>query len=136
MIRRALAVKKVTSRRARVAVVWAGIIPYFSEREAVDLLGKNDRRIAKGPDCCYKAPPLSFFASAPVPYCWPGHTKHDYRYSIGELEPDIIIERWYDVESVQDILRQRYGFARLDGETVLVKKDSTKVHLIVDPFPP
>ena len=42
-------VRQVTTPEARVGVVWAGAIPYFSERPCVDLLGKNDRVIAHLP---------------------------------------------------------------------------------------
>ena len=84
-VRLALAVRKMTTPQARLAVIWAGIIPYFSERQGVDLLGKNDRKIAKGPNRPYWPPPLPFFQTTMAEYCWPGHTKYDYRYSIGKL---------------------------------------------------
>lgn len=58
MIRLASVVREATSPKARVAVTWAGIIPYFSERQAVDLLGKNDRTIAKGPTVPMRRLPL------------------------------------------------------------------------------
>ena len=33
----------------RVAVVWAGAIPFFSERQCIDILGKADSVIANLP---------------------------------------------------------------------------------------
>jgi hypothetical protein len=122
----ALSLRDNTTHQARVAVVWAGILPYFSERPCVDLLGKNDRRIAYGPDNPIEPPPFSFFASAPVDYCWPGHTKRDFKYSIGELLPDIV-QPWGEMENVADILKQQYDFMRFGTEHFYVKKGSPEI---------
>ena len=70
---------KVTAPDASIAVVGAGAIPYFSQRRAIDLMGKSDRHIAREPG-------RGRFA--------PGHNKWDYAYSIGSLRPDVIIELW------------------------------------------
>jgi hypothetical protein len=76
--------KSVTTDQAQVAVVAAGGIPYFSERYSIDLLGKNDSKIAREP------------VSTPQDYTWidfrPGHMKWDYAYSIGQLKPDVVVE--------------------------------------------
>jgi hypothetical protein len=75
----ALHVKDATSDTTRVAVVWAGTLPYFARRPAVDLLGKSDPVIAK------HAPVLPFL---------PGHDRFDYDYSIGVLKPDLVVQLW------------------------------------------
>jgi hypothetical protein len=76
--------KSVTTEQAQVAVVAAGGIPYFSDRFSIDLLGKNDSKIAREP------------VGTPQDYTWidfrPGHMKWDYAYSIGELKPDVVVE--------------------------------------------
>jgi hypothetical protein len=126
MLRAALSIKQTTTPQARVAVIWAGIIPYFSERPPVDLLGKNDRTIAYGPNQPFEPPPFDFFASAPVAYCWPGHTKRDYRYSVGELSPDLI-QPWNGMQEIEDILKEKYVLMRLAGEQLFVKKDSKEI---------
>jgi hypothetical protein len=41
--------EQILTPRAKVALVWAGTVPYFFEREYVDILGKNDPVIAKLP---------------------------------------------------------------------------------------
>jgi hypothetical protein len=46
--RRGLLLKQATSPDTTIAYVRAGAMPYFAERKAIDLLGKNDRVIAKG----------------------------------------------------------------------------------------
>src|SRR5204863_2255714 len=104
-----LKLKEFSSPQARIGVVWAGAIPYFSERRSIDLSGKSDRRIAHGPEKLFEPPPLPFFIDAPVPYCWPGHTKRDSLYSIVDLKPDVI-EAWpgsYSPE-VNQFLRENY----------------------------
>ena len=70
-------------RDATIAVVWAGITPYFDNRNAIDLLGKNDPTIAHLPMHIDRR--LGFY---------PGHLKWDYDYSIGTLKPDVIVELW------------------------------------------
>ncbi len=76
--------KSLTTDQAQVAVVAAGGIPYFSDRYSIDLLGKNDSKIAREP------------VGTPQDYTWidfrPGHMKWDYAYSIGQLKPDVVVE--------------------------------------------
>ena len=74
-----LRVRDATSPDAVIAVVWAGTLPYYAQRGAVDLLGKNDRAIARLP--------------AREPW-WPGHGKWDIRHSIGGQRPDVVLELW------------------------------------------
>jgi hypothetical protein len=127
-LRTALSLQKATTPLARIAVTWAGTIPYFSERPPVDLLGKCDRRIAHGPDNPYEPPPLPFFVSAPVPYCWPGHTKRDYEYSILELQPDIIFP-WIEMNrpEIADFLQQRYVSVQFEDQRFYLSKDSKEI---------
>ena len=42
-------IKNFTKEDVTIAVHAAGQIPYYSERRAVDLLGKSDAVVAKGP---------------------------------------------------------------------------------------
>jgi hypothetical protein len=63
---------------AKVAVVWAGAVPYFSRLYAIDLLGKSDKVIAR-------SEPHNMH---------PGHNKWNYAHSIGILQPDYIVELW------------------------------------------
>jgi hypothetical protein len=77
--------KEITSSEAVIAVLPAGSVPYFSERISVDLLGKNDRVIARlQPNTLPPDNPLSEFL--------PGHNKWNYAYSIQSLEPDVVYE--------------------------------------------
>lgn len=47
-VHRGLLLKTITDGSAKIGVITAGATPFFSERYAVDFLGKSDPRIAKG----------------------------------------------------------------------------------------
>jgi hypothetical protein len=64
-----------TDAEARIAVAWAGALPYFAHRDGIDILGKCDPVIAHGP----RVGPFV-----------PGHDKWNLEHSIVELRPDII----------------------------------------------
>jgi tetratricopeptide (TPR) repeat protein len=134
MLRLARLLRENTTPEARIAVVWAGVIPYFSERQAIDFLGKNDRTVAKGPDRPYEKPPMMFFASAPVPYCWPGHTKRDYSYSIGKLSPDVIAQQWYDMSTIAEMLGEQYVDILTEEGDVFVKKTTPNTTGTLAPY--
>jgi len=87
MVERARLIRELTSARASVAVAWSGILPYFVDRTIVDLLGKNDRVVARSR--AYVPP-----GSDPLDSFYPGHQKWDYSRSIGELDPDVIVQLW------------------------------------------
>jgi hypothetical protein len=93
-VRYALRLREVTRPEAKIAVAWAGAIPYFSGRGAIDLFGKNDARIAR-------LEPVIRDASE----VYPGHNKRDYAYSIGELEPDVVAHDYFDVAGHLDDYR-------------------------------
>jgi hypothetical protein len=124
-----LLARSITTEDATIATVWAGSIPYFSHRHAIDLLGKNDARIAHGP--------ISPAArSAPF---YPGHMKWDYAYSIGQMKPDIIHQLWTlpdpssstslhrIPEDARPYVEGQYMLLDLDGYRMLVRKDSRKI---------
>lgn len=121
MVRMALALREMTTEEATIAVVWAGIIPYFSDRFAIDMLGKNDKVVAREPARRPEGvhPLLAFY---------PGHNKWKYSYSIGELRPDIIAQSWGAREELQPYLDTAYRQEMLrTGATVYVRKDSRNV---------
>ncbi len=83
-------VKEQTPGDASVAVVWAGELVYYSQRPAIDLLGKNDKFVAR-------VPPRGLF--------WPGHNKWDYEHSVGRLRPDVILQTWSTSEADLSLFR-------------------------------
>jgi len=76
MTRVAVDLQSCMRPEASIAVTWAGSLPYFSHRPAIDLLGKSDPVIARSPGHGFV----------------PGHDKWDYEYSIGRLRPDVILQ--------------------------------------------
>ena len=84
----------------RIAVAAAGATPYFSQRPTEDLLGKNDRHIAK-------LAPRGVFS--------PGHDKWDYSWSLGERRADLIVET-VDVNPVDEAYIESLGFEKLPNE--------------------
>jgi hypothetical protein len=100
-----------TERDAVLAVSSAGAIPYFSERPAIDILGKSDPHIA---------------ASDPLPGPFlPGHTKRDYAYSFGELQPDVITQIFGPIPpELAGFMSERY---RHVGGMLWFRTDSTAV---------
>ena len=75
---------QITTPEASVAVVTAGIIPYFAERPSIDLLGKSDPVIAREP--------MHLSDDLPLIDLRPGHMKWDYAYSIAGLKPDVVAQ--------------------------------------------
>jgi hypothetical protein len=90
-VRLGLLLKQNTPDDSKVADFWAGSVFYFSERPAIDLLGKSDRYIAHLP-----ARPGGMVA---------GHNKFDFDYSIGELKPDFVVAN-FDVPIDEEFLVQ------------------------------
>ena len=70
---------------AKVAVLWAGIPAYFSDFRMIDLLGYNDREIAKGPWAYH--PPRDEPRQLKV-----GHMKWNLDYSIDTYRPDVVFQ--------------------------------------------
>jgi hypothetical protein len=108
-LRKALALRDVTTPEARIAVVWAGAQPYFLERPCVDLLGKNDPTIARA-----ESRPIDQWSGAVM--FRPGHSKWDYAYSIGALKPDVVVELWRRPEEAQPYLKGAYDVLDLGDE--------------------
>lgn len=71
----AMLIKKNASPASSVAVITAGIVPYFTRLRAIDILGKSDKHIARLPP----------FKGAMV-----GHGKLDPDYTLGK-DPDLVV---------------------------------------------
>jgi len=80
----ALALDSLTTPEARVGVFWAGGIPYYTMRPAVDFLGKTDPHVARLP------PDLSGAIAWNGMSTVPGHNKYDLEWSIRRGRPDYV----------------------------------------------
>jgi hypothetical protein len=118
----ALYLKSITQPPAQIGIVYAGAIPYFAERNFLDLLGKNDKRVARLPMQQIKG--LWKFV-----YFYPGHLKHDYAWSIGELKPDVVAQLWWGREEAEPYLNEDYQPMQWRGNTFFIRKDSSQVTL-------
>lgn len=105
-----LLIRDSTDPKARVAVIAAGGTPYFSERPAIDVLGKCDRRIAH-------LPRQRVFM--------PGHDKEDLDYSLGALRPDVVAHFWLPRPAALRAF-DAYGYERMDNG-LYVSRKSTRV---------
>jgi hypothetical protein len=87
-----------TQPNAVIATVWAGVPAYYTQQPMIDLLGKNDTKIA---------------ASKPHGDFFPGHNKWDYDYSIGQLQPDVIFQTFSrDLEKDLPQRIQNWGYKK------------------------
>jgi hypothetical protein len=92
-----------------IGLHWAGVPAYFSDRPAVDLLGRSDRHIAR----------------LAVPGFAPGHSKWDWDYVIHTRRPDLILESSRGLDERPDF-RALYLEARSpDGLVFFVRRRST-----------
>ena len=73
-----LSINEFTTDDASVGVFWAGVIPYYTSRYAIDFLGRNDPYIAGLP------------AEVTASYSRPGHNKYDLEYSILDRKPTYV----------------------------------------------
>jgi len=109
-VRAGLALRQVTTPAARIAYIAAGAMPYFAGRKAIDLLGKSDPVIAKG---------------KPAAPFYPGHSKWNYAYSIGQLKPDIVTILWSPTRADKKNMAE-WGYAISHYGYYL--KDSTNIN--------
>ena len=120
MVERALLIKQITTPEAAIAVTWAGAIPYFSERKTIDILGKTDKTVARmkmrqssGPDR--------------FKYFLPGHLKYDYSYSIGQLQPDAVLQFWGDLQEAEPYINGKYTKLVAIDKVFYLKNGSTAI---------
>lgn len=114
--------KTVKNPTAKIGVVWAGSIPYFSQGVFVDLLGKNDpviaREIAKNPYGVELGPLQKLFAF------WPGHNKFDYPYVLKTYNPDLISQLY--PREFMPLLSNYVRFITPEGHEMFIRKDTKK----------
>jgi len=113
-------IRNISTPDARVAVTWAGALPYFSGRYTVDILGKTDRVIAH-------EEMKQGIGLDRLTYFYPGHLKFDYPYSIGKQNPDIIAQLWLESEAYEYTIRNRYTRVTVGNLFFYVRNDSRNI---------
>ncbi len=111
----ALQLKEITEPDATIAVIWAGSIPYFSDRNCVDMLGKSDKYIAHLP---MRRLLMGFY---------PGHMKWNYAYSIGRLRPDVVAQIWMNRAEARPFVEAWYVPLDTGRLSVSLRRDSTRI---------
>lgn len=108
----------LVDRDARVVVVWAGLTAYFSSWEMVDLLGYNERWIAR-------QPVLRELTTDTYRNYLPGHLKVGHEYVLDTYQPDVVLQFWgLGEERERELLRQK-GYTRRGS--IWLREGSPKV---------
>ena len=113
----AVAINAVTDPQLSVGVFWAGTLPYYSHRYAVDFLGKSDTYIA------HLTPMENSIVNT-----LPGHNKFDLTYSILNLKPDYVPGFAWGGQDITAEARPLYVQAEYEGVKMYLLKDSHKVN--------
>jgi hypothetical protein len=117
----ALKVRQITTQEAEVAVLSAGVIPYFSDRHSIDLLGKVDPHVAR----TKPRVPKGFLENLDSQ---PAYAKWDYVYSIGELQPDLIAQFIGEtLDEARPFLEGKYSKVEIDEYLFYVRNDSPQI---------
>ena len=98
----ALSINRLTTEDASVGVIWAGIIPYYTSRYAIDFLGKNDPYIANLPA------DVSGSVGWGGMFSVPGHNKYDLYYSILRRRPTYVEGFSWGSQDLSPILKNLY----------------------------
>jgi hypothetical protein len=118
----AIAINEVTKESATIGVFWAGTLPYYVDRKAIDFLGKSDPGIASLP------PDTSGLIAWDGMNSVPGHNKYDLTYSIQTLQPTYVDDlKW----GSQDLTRwgnEHYVLVRYQKIWLYLLKDSPDVY--------
>ncbi len=118
-VERAELLARVTTSDAVIATCTAGTLPYFLDRPMVDILGKNDKTVAR--ETAHLDSGLVRFIRVT-----PGHQKWDYAHSIGDLHPDIVVDLWGDGGDAGTYL-QEYLTVRVCGLDLHVRRNSPRI---------
>ena len=118
----AIAINALTDENATIGVIWAGTIPYYADRPAIDFLGKSDPYIANLP------PDLSGQMSWLGMNSVPGHNKYDLNYSIKKLLPTYVQEFEVGSQNLNDWGAEHYANVKYDGIRLYLLKDSPHVN--------
>jgi hypothetical protein len=93
-----------------IAVHAAGQIPYYAERNTIDLLGLNDPIVARGQG---------------EGEFYPGHNKWNYYYSINELQPDLIADNFVPLGI---FMRDNEQYELLESD-IYIRRDSQLIDI-------
>jgi hypothetical protein len=120
-IETAIAINAVTKEKATIGVFWAGTLPYYVDRTAIDFLGKSDPHIASLP------PDTSGVIAWDGMDSVPGHNKYDLTYSIQTLLPTYVDDLRWGGQDLTEWGSQHYVRVKYKKVWLLLLKDSPDV---------
>jgi hypothetical protein len=112
------ALQEAVADEALVASVWAGVPSYFSSFRMIDILGYNDRQIARMPAALQ-------LTRATASAFTPGHNKWDWEYVLAK-RPDAILRGWALNKEARQRLFGSRGYVRLVRD-IWVRSDSERL---------
>ncbi len=118
----AIAINELTDGGATVGVFWAGSLPYYTDRVAIDFLGKSDKYIANLP------PDLSGQSAGFGMQSMPGHNKYDLTYSIQTLLPTYVEEFDRGDQILSKWAQEYYVRVKYNDAKLYLLKNSPHVH--------
>jgi arabinofuranosyltransferase len=116
-----IAINALTDENATIGVFWAGTIPYYADRIAIDFLGKSDPYIAN------LSPDLSGAMGWLGMNSVPGHNKYDLNYSIKELLPTYVQEFEVGSQDLNTWGAEHYANVKYHGVRLYLLKNSSNV---------
>jgi len=116
-----IAINQLLTENSTVGVFWAGSIPYFTEKHAVDFLGKSDRYIAHLPADVSGSISWSGMQSVP------GHNKYDLDYSIKTLLPTYVQNLKWGNQNVRSWAKTKYIEIEYQGVSLILLRGSPDV---------
>ena len=125
MVEKVKKLNEITTEDAVVATVQAGICAYYAHFKLTDIMGYNDRFIAKGP---------TYFPLNKNNYneFIPGHVKLNYDYTIKVVKPDVIYDTWGihrpEIKAKLDTLLPQYYFKMT--KSLWIRKGSPNVKMM------
>jgi arabinofuranosyltransferase len=121
----AIAITALTRPEASVGVIWAGTLPYYADRYAIDFLGKSDPYVAR------LNADVSGSSGWGNQISIPGHNKYDLEYSIVQRQPTYSQGFSWGYATVRPYFVQNYVRVEYHGaagtKTIFLLKDSPLV---------
>jgi hypothetical protein len=118
----AIAINELTDENATIGVFWAGTLPYYVDRVAVDFLGKSDKYIASLP------PDISGQSAGFGMNSMPGHNKYDLTYSIQTLLPTYVEEFDWGTQKLSKWAEDYYVRVKYNDAKLYLLKNSPNVN--------
>jgi hypothetical protein len=115
----AIAINELTTNNASVGVFWAGSIPYYTGKYAIDFLGKSDKHIAKLPPDSS----VSWNGMDGVP----GHNKYDLTYSIQLKKPTYVQGFKWGSQDLSSWSQDNYTEIKYKGVNLFLLKEDHSV---------